>query len=319
MRRIVFDRSTFLDLAEDRDYYDFDEIKYSYAFQNVLYAIMLWDEILVLPKAPTKSYTVDDPMEFIEEYGCIDATNRLTQMGHNQLDLREFYSDIKFDLRIGKWPRDNNFFKQHVREITDIIFYITLSNELDAGLVLSEDRRDLMITTELFPKNIFDRRAVIDLIDKEVMDYYKDFCKQYGAKSIKIEAPILIDYVCNYAESVSDAIKVARDISKEPMVVNFKKTMDQMEECAKQGDFLELEMYLSPIKEKVPSIVKHFRTKTSTFTLQLTPNIATGSFVPSIEKDISLNIKGLLDRKHRRHLSFLYDLALFGLMQRYDK
>ena len=298
--------------------YDFDEIKNSYAFQNVLYAIMLWDEVLVFPTSPTGSYTINKPRALFEEYGCVDASKRLTQMGYNELDLREFYSDILFDLRTGKWPRDSNF-TQRFREITDIIYYITLSNELDAGLALSEQRRELMITTELFPKNIFDRRAVIDLIDKEVMEYYKDFCKQYGARSIRIEAPILIDYVCNFAESVSDAFKVARDISKEPMVVNFKDTMDQMEECAKRGDFLEMEKYLSPIKEIIPSIVKQFRTKTSTFTLQLSPNITAGSFIPSIEKDISLNMRGRLDRKHRRHLSFLYDLALFGLMQRYDK
>ena len=198
-------------------------------------------------------------------------------------------------------------------------YIITLSNELDAGLVLSEDRRDLMITTELYPQNIFDRKAVIDLIDTEIMDYYKDFCKRYGAKSIRVESPILIDYVCNYSNSVSDAIKVAREISKEPMVVNFKTTMDQMEECAKRADFLEMEKYLSPIKEIIPSIVKQFRTKTTPFTLQFTPNITVGSFIPSIEKDISLNIKGLLDRKHRRHLAFLYDLAYFGLMQRYEE
>lgn len=318
MRRIIFDRSTFLDLETEREYYDFDEIKRSYAFQNVLYAIMLWDEILVLPNAPTKSYTVDGPIEFIEEYGCIDATNMLTQVGDNQFALQNLYSNIRYNLLTGEWPR-NNIYYRHLRDITDIIFYITLSNELDAGLVLCEERSDVMKMKGLNPKNIFDRKAVIDLIDKEIMKYYKDFCKQYGARSFSIEAPVLIDYVCNYANSVNDAIVVAREISKEKMVVDFKDTMDQLEQSAKRGNFLEMERYLSPIKEIIPSIVKQFRTKTSTFTLQFTPNITVGSIIPSIEKDLSLNIKGLLDRKHRRHLAFLYDLALFGLMQRYDK
>jgi len=319
MRKVVFDKETFIDLDKKLQYLGYRGIKNYYAFKHLLYAIVLWDKILVLPDSPTfsRKYPID-----LKAYGCTDATNILKKIHKNPYYIYDLYEKIRQELYEEKFnfffPHSNLKKQRTLQSVRDVLFYLSLSNELDSGLFLSEYRQSLAHSFNISPRSIVTRKDVIELIDKEVLEYYRDFCERYGTNNISIDAPLLVDYVCDYTDSFSDAIKVAKDIAKEPMVREFRKTMFCIEESAKRGDFLEVEKYLSPIKEIVPDIVNQFRTKKTSFTLQFAPSISGESFLPSVEKEFSFNIRGILDRKHRQHVTFLYDLALFGLMQRLD-
>lgn len=257
--------------------------------QNYLYALVLWDDIYALKSDNISRSVLEKQMgidEALEKY-------------YNVKSISYFVSDLKYEaiVQSEKYLIDGD--EEYNGVVQSSFFYMLLGLELGYNTYLSKDRARFVKESGIF--NHFERTDIINRLEKDVLDFYKEMNEKVGKNFISFKTPLLLDYITRNCDKLSEAIALAKEIRKEKDVIQFRKAMDKMEDSLNNGDFVAFNQYLSIIPDIVSGIKKAGYEETSTTIIVTVP--------PAISKDIKTY---KLDKK-MIHLNFLVDLAKFGM------
>lgn len=187
----------------------------------------------------------------------------------------------------------------------DVIRYILLGYNLGVNICLSTERTNFIYLNH-YTDYFFNRLNIIEMLENNVKEFYEEINRKIGKKIICFQSPLLLDYICRESKTFNHALHMAKKIKKEKHLVEYRRTMDNMEKCLNEGNFIKFNEYLSVIPDIVNSI-QSSGIKTQTFEMGLNP-------VPNISTSVNVS----LERKtyNKLHLRFLKDLAKFGMMDR---
>lgn len=302
MRKALFDRSSIIRISAFLHSEGTNKI--TKEFENFIYATILWDEICFYIDGPTQSVNIRTSRMMGNLFNALEGKGIVLLKEEIQ-----YYYFIVEQLK----KTNLNASLQEIQDLADVIFYENISSMNGADLYVSKERQKIIARYNLSNRDAYNRLEPIFTIEKDIMEYHKEFRDKYGIKGIKIETPLLIDYVVSQSENSLDAIQVARQISKEPDVIAFRKAMNDLEECLYEGAILEADRYLQNVKEVVPSLKEHYLAKRK---VKATIGLQLGwPLLPTIGlEDMHIRIP---DYKHSRHMNFLIRLAEYGLMKKY--
>lgn len=305
VKRALFDRTT---LFLVNDYLQGGISNSSIvAYENTIYATLLWDSIIVNAAGSTSSKSLNGKIATtMTKTKDILEKNGISYLQSVGLDYRRIISSLK------KYNPDEEY--QRIKELADVIFYQQLSYIEKADLFLSLPRQNIIQRYGLNDKTTFNRLQPIIMIEKDILQYYLDFQTKYGIEGIKINTPLLIDYVVGQSKDKIDALKVAKQLSNEEDIIAFKKAMDDLENCINEKRIMEVDRYLRSVNDIVPDLLKKYSSKKD-----LRANINLQFNVPfSFGGELEgLNII-VPDLQHRRNIGFLIRLAKYGLLRRYE-
>lgn len=311
MRKALFDRSTLWNV-NDYIHGSITE-KSTNAFMNIIYTTILWDGIFVCPygetdsgalKATSMPQKMKKTMEILEENGI-----RYVDDNTGGYDYDYIYSWLE--------KTNPNSNPDEIRDLTEVIYYQKLSNALGTDLFLSIPRQKIIEKYKLTNENNWNRIKPVLTIEKDILNYSRELQDKFGIEGIKIETPLLVDYVVNQSNDIIDALKVAKQISEEKDVLAFKKAMDNLENCINEKKLMEVGIFLKSVNEIVPDLEKKYTTDRK---VVIKPIISIMYNMP-----ISLGIEfgehniNFSKIKRKRDIGFLIKLAKYGLLRKYIK
>lgn len=280
-------------------YKSFDE-KNTY-IQNYIYSLVLWDEIICVQDSRFYEGSVRVVRTLQEEIDELNTNYINNKLGIYFVDEKLFRYKEKSHEIVSDMKIDD----ENIMIAEDVIRYILLGYNLGVNICLSPERTRF-IKLEHFDNYIFDRLDVINMLENEVKDFYNEINNKIGKKIICFQSPLLFDYICKEAKDFNQALDMAIRMKNEKHIIEYRRIMDEMEDCLNKGNFVKFNEYLSII----PDIVNSIRTagiKTQSFEIGLSP-------VPNISTNINLPLGRMY--KNKLHMRFLKDLAKFGMTDR---
>lgn len=277
------------------------DIKYNenddIAIQNYLYAIVLWDQIYSFKTNRFSCSVYENSYSYEKRENIFSWIENIEISEESEL---EYVTD---DIS-QKYLMKNNY--EYNKIVKDSILYILLGYNLGLNVYLSKERTQFVKKLNVF-EDIFNREDVINMVERDVLEFYREINEKVGKELISFQSPLLLDYISKSCDNLEDAIELAKYIREEKDVVQFRKAMDEMENALNGGNFILFNEYLSVIPDIVSSI-KKAGIKTSSITLTI-------STVPSI--NIPMEFEDKKRKKKMIHLDFLTDLAMYGVYNRF--
>lgn len=276
------------------------DIKYNenddIAIQNYLYAIVLWDQIYSFKTNRFSCSVYENSYSYEKRENIFSWIENIEISEESEL---EYVTD---DIS-QKYLMKNNY--EYNKIVKDSIFYILLGYNLGLNVYLSKERTQFVKKLNVF-EDIFNREDVINMVERDVLEFYREINEKVGKKLITYESPLLLDYISQNSDDLEDAIQLAKYIREEKDVMQFRKAMDEMEEALNNGNFVLFNEYLSIIPDIVSSIKKSvIKTSSTTITISTVPSIA-----------FPMEFKSRKRSKKMLHMDFLTDLAMYGMYDR---
>lgn len=287
------------------------------ALISVVYGIVLWDEVYVIEESFNSHY-----LKNVEYFNKYEDQFRILHGEKVAPFLRDF-PDERFRERSANGehfftPKDfdkdmSKEYKQFALPnsivLMDTFFqaqrameYLLVANwnELD---YMPSARRVFLLDYYDY-SSYFDRRDMLNGVDRELAKFYDEFNQLVGKESIKYRFPVLLDYLFDKCDNLDDTIKYAFELKNNHNIVRFRREMDALEKAYSDGNLKEIKEYLEAIRLIVYDISKiNKMEKTIEITL---------SFPPSIT--LPMRVKKKEGRS--KQLLFIKDLAYFGINKR---
>lgn len=272
-----------------------DHYKNDYHIQNYLYAIILWDDVCSVRR---NSFS-RNLRENLDKEEILKDKFKVYDIPYEYSEIELISEDI--DLECFQEKMGN--FNDNARE--DAIFYLLLGYEFGMNVLLSSERAKFVLKSEII-KKIFSRVDIIEMLEKEVMEYYREVTEMIGKDVLKIKTPLLVDYVCSNAENFNDAVDIALELRENKNIKKFRATMDLIDASLNRGDAVEFTQYLKLIPEIVNQITQDgIKSKTINIGVSLSPSIT-----------IPFTYKKTPQKKRMINMNFLSQLAEYGLRGR---
>lgn len=289
-----------------------DELdKNNYYVQKYLHALVLWDNLYA---ARQREYEYEYYQH--RSYGYRDRFGSPDLPGVKNIEFPiHKYAKIAMQLaheemlntRQRKRHNEDDFREIYI-VLTDAIFYFLSGYNLGMDISLSSERAEI-IKRKNIENYVFRRNDIINMLEKEVVEFYEEINRKVGKKIISFTSPLLTDYICQNASSFQEAVELALEIRDDKNVVQYRKSMDKMKECLNEGKFTEFNEYISAIPDIVNDIKgSNIKTRTIEAGLSITPSVTTA---------FNINVSKI--KRNRLHMSFLNDLARYGMKERIEK
>lgn len=271
------------------------------------YALILWDKIYYLEKRHSPSGMRRDFWFMKEKDIGIDLSNyKLECM--TEVFFRGYWDEERINLAnkelYNYYVQLNNIEGTTHFQLKSAISYMIWGSYYGVNVLMSPEKSDALKKYNV-ETDFFSRLDIINMVDREVSEYYKEVNSILGKEILKFKSPLFTDYILREANTIKDIMKVINEIKNQKNVIDFRKAMDAMDECLNNGNIIKFNEYLSIIPEIVNDITTTIKTKTFQVNLNISPGI-------SFEKDIKYN----KFRETKLHINFLSELVSFGVMQR---
>ncbi len=282
------------------------EYKHNFYFQRYLYALILWEAIY---KSPRKSFSRQAYAESDKRRQEKKQENELTKCVKSTiLDLPYNYDEIETvaDDIYFEWLYNVEYEKSKtIKE--DAIFYLSLGQMVDMNILLSEQRANFVRKSGI-TKKLWTREAALEYIDKEVYEICKEVYSFMDKESINIQSPLLVDYICEYAISLQDAINIAFQLKEHKDIIDFRQTMNLLDDAVNNGNILRFKEYTDRLSEIVYQISrKEVSTRKIEIKFTITPSLTN----PSISAMFGIPLE--FNMKRKINMNFLIELAKYGL------
>lgn len=281
------------------------------SLMNVIYGIVLWDEVYVVEEALNSHFL--SGVKFFKQYvDCFNILyNRVSSWDKEQLLIEDFYKYKKSKSEV------ENSETNDISKDLEILFgkegYYTISLDerraLDYWLISNENGLDYMPSIQRLSilqsydfLNFFNRIDVMNNLEGNLNEFYKGLNALIGKDVIRYKFPVLLDYILDRYKSLEDIVKCAFELKNDSNVVKFRREMDDLDVAFSQGNLKEIKKYFETIKEIIENISK-------------TKNIKRHIDVTvSIPPALSIEI-GLPNRRPNQCL-FIKDLTYYGVNKR---
>lgn len=294
-----------LDLCEN---VDSKEFKHNFYFQSYLYALILWDAIY---KAPRKSVSTQIYNE--------SERRRQEKQQENEIikNVRSTFFDLPYNYQgfeietvandiYYEWIYSDEYEESRVVK-EETFFYLVLGQIANMNVLLSEQRSNFVQKSKIV-KKIWSREDVLKYLDKEIYEICKELYLLMDKEMLSIQTPLLVDYICEYATSLQDAVNIALQLKEHKDVIYFRQTMNLLDNAINKGNMLQLKEYLGRLDEIVAHLCqKDVATKKIEIEFTITPSLAN----PSISTMFGIPIE--YNKKKKVNMNFLIELARYGL------
>lgn len=119
----------------------------------------------------------------------------------------------------------------------DVIRYILLGYNLGVNICLSSERTKF-VKLKHFDDYFFTRLDMINMLEKEVKDFYNEINNRIGKNIICFQSPLLFDCICKEAKDFNQVLDIAIKLKNEKHIIEDRRTMDEMENCLNKGNFV---------------------------------------------------------------------------------
>lgn len=290
-------------------------------FQNFIYSMILWDNVVCINH--DRKYFCLNEFSFLDSY---DSSYGYTYK-YNEKTLLSWIINLSLDglgfeyinvhyYGYGEVAKEilkntqDYVLEESITSIIaqDAIRYILLGYNLEMDIFLSKERSEF-IRTNHYDKFMFNRLDTIILLEKEIEKFYEEINRKIGKKIICFKSPLFIDFICQNAKCMMDVVELIKELKNNKQVIDYKRTLEKMENSLDKGNFVEFNEYLSVIPDIVDSICSS-EIKTQSIEIGFNP-------IPSIGTCFDL----VHDPKRNKklHMRFLQDIAKFGLTERIMK
>lgn len=284
----------------------------NYYIQKYLYAVILWDAIYSVPRKSFSHQAYSVAEKIRQEKGESKLVKRIKNTIHN-LPL-DFYNELE-DLADCIYDDEKMYLygmdmkNKKIQE--DVKFYLTMGEISNMNTLLSEERTEYMEQSGI-TKKIWTREDILEYLDREVFEIYKKVYAFMGKDTINMQSPLLIDYICENASTLEDAVNIAFQLKENKDIIQFRYTMDLLDNAINTGNLLLIKEYENTLSE----IVDHFtrkdvKSRKIEFRLTLTPSLAN----PSISAAFGIPIE--YNSKRKLNMNFLINLMRYGLSHDY--
>ena len=161
---------------------------------------------------------------------------------------------------------------------------MTLGQIANMNILLSEQGANSVQKSEI-AKKIWSREDVLKYLDKEIYSLM-------NKKIISIQTPLLVDYICEYATSLRDAINIALQLKEHKDVVHFRQTMNLLDNAINEENTLKFKEYTDGLSEIVAQLCpKDVPTKKIEMKFTIIPSLANSSISTMFGIPIEYNKK----------------------------
>lgn len=254
---------------------------------RLIEAIILWDNIYYVDNEYSENWK-----KLLHYFDCADFIHPITDL-----------EDDNMDLYIGQAK------ELSILNGTDIVSggaieYCALADLLCMSY-LPTGRRIEYIEKQQLENNVIDRKDIMTIFDKNVLEYYDEINKKIGNNKLQFEFPTLFRYVQDHAEKAT-LIETAMKMKTFNDVREFRNYLDQVELDFKQGDIKAMEKCLDEIPKLVTSMKKSLQIQLGG-SMQI--NFGLGGITAVTPKiNINLNLPSIKGK----HINFLRRLAKYA-------
>ena len=132
--------------------------------------------------------------------------------------------------------------------------YCALADQLCMNYLPAGKRMEYLEKNQM-PSNTVDRRDIMAVFDRNVLEYYDEINKKIGSNRLRFDLPILFSYIQDHANNAT-LIETAMKTKEINDVRNFREYLNQVEIDFKQGDIQALDKCLDAIPKLVSSMKK---------------------------------------------------------------
>lgn len=282
------------------------------ALDNVVTALLLWDEIYVFEERLNSHYI--DGVEYFKQYGNqfkttvefdpFDMDFNVFKEAHDFVsEMMESKPNLLNEIRNSA----EKYMGMHADpflafEIRRAMTYYLLADRYDLDYIPSIQRRVILQKEEF--NTFYLRKDIIRRIDKDLLEYYEELKKEIPETRIAYSAPVLLDYAlkdCGF----EDLIPKLFELRNEPRFVKFRAEMEALEESVADGNMKRLKEYFKSMTKLMQSTMNEIDAERK---IEITL-----SFPPSISLEVALPGK----RAVRSVL--LKELTEYGIQNRRSK
>lgn len=290
------------------------DFKNNYYIQKYLYAVILWDAIYSVPR---KSYST-------QAYSITDQKRKENKENDFIKRVKNTIYDLPFDFYYNELEELADYIydeecdtsvldKESKRIEEDVKFYLTMGEISNMNTLLSEERTEYIENSGI-ANRIWTREDVLKYLDREVFEIYKEVYSFMGKDIIKLQSPLLIDYICDNALTLRDAINIAFQLKENKDIVQFRYIMDSWDNAINSGNLLLLKEYQNILSDIVEQFTrKEIKSKKIDFRLTFTPSLTK----PSISAAFGIPME--YNEKRKINMNFLINLTQYGLSKGYHR
>lgn len=220
-------------------------------------------------------------------------------LAHNNIKFTQL--DYAFDSEKQDILKMLPEFDKHKRErLANSITNMIIANKTGADYLPSIETQSMLQMSGM--KNAFTRFVVLDSLDMQLSNFYKELNCLLGQDIVSYPFPVLLDYLAKKYSNASDILKAAFELREEKRVISLRCELNELDRAFISGDLLAVRDYLENIKRVVAEITKSKRISRSIdITISFPPAVSITVDIPS--------------RKPFQCV-FLKDLAFYGIRER---
>lgn len=305
MWTIISDNLTAVNILKlCREQNESDDYKSNYLFHQYLYALILWEAIYRSPSRTSSSIYDTAIMENAKQEPFLrNVANTIHKLPYEYFDLDIVYSHIYNKINIIK----------HDNSTADAaVYYLALGQVANMNIMLSSERAEFIHCSGISSK-LWSRECILEYVDKEVFDIYRNVNSFFKHDIVQFQTPLLVDYICQNATCLRDAIEIALELRETPEIIHFRETMDRIDNSINEGNVL----LINYLKQQLDDIIEQFirkeiPTEKTSLSFSITPSFTAPTF--SVEFGIPTGSK---TSKHRINLNFITNLVKHGLTKTY--
>ena len=302
---ILCDNLSAIDILDMCENPNDKEFKQNYYVQRYLYALVLWEAIYRVRRGGTSERVYDQRCEE-------RSANRLVRRVKSTIfDIPFEYDFVHMDMVMEElYDEKYNIdgYEEHIKK--DAVYYLTLGQAVNMNTMLSE-KRAMFVEDAGIARKIWSRESILDYIDKEVFEIYKEVCAVMDKEVIRVQTPLVVDYICKSATCLRDAIDIAFQLKEQKDIILFRQTMNSLDEAINLGNILQVKEYQKALSEIIEQFIKkELPTQKIDVELAITPSITNPSFSATFGIPINYN------SKRKINMNFLVDLVKYGLTER---
>jgi hypothetical protein len=311
-------------------------------WQNILMAIVLWDELNFIPNKSTKSTNPSVGFATLKEKALYEDTEGV--FGERYSLVKSIIREISFDaasseflssVKVGLSEMIGSLGQEELRQIYAIIqraphdseylsrirsqpsrrgtflrtfLYSTISSIQGMSYLPHPIRADLIKQHNLLDR-LYNRMLLLNPVETELKQYYEHINKSLGKTAFVCKYPLLYDFIKSNAADMNEELVVAIDIRNEPDVKSFRKSLSLLDVKVNAGNVEALRLALKQIEDLAKQIMSKHNSE-SVGELQI------GLIPPTVNVNFSMPIK---KRNNSLNLTFMSRLIDFGIHERFSR
>lgn len=272
-------------------------LSYVDPLMNLIYAIVLWDDIYVIDWCGRGHY--EDFKRILENCEIPINTIRCTSLYIDDYLVHgtSLQKSDFFDHNIGRRTvrcDDESF------DFKSVLDYINQAQIHGIDYMPSQDRTDIARRVMRISQT---RDKIFSQLDTKLLEFYQQIEETTGI-NINYKFPVLLDYLLENSNTEQDMINGALELKNSFKVKCFRKDLDRMEQALEEGNFIKYKDYYNSMKEILNEISKETNSSNSV-QISLSP----------IPPFISVSKEFEITKKPFRFM-WLKDLTRYGLTRR---